>query len=248
MALLAIPILLQVISVVHVIRTGRNQGWIMAIVMLPVAGSIAYFVMEVLPTMGSNRHVRTARARVGELIDPERDLREARAALEVADTPANRVALADALAAQERFAEALPLYRDALAMVRTADPPTQLKLARALYRTGAYDDALALLGTLPATTSIGEGDRRALLRAEILTQTGGGAEALGLYADIVTRLPGVEARCRYAALLLEHGERGRARAVLEEVEKQHARADRHRRAAEREMYDWALRELAGLRG
>lgn len=248
MILFAIPILLQIICVVHVIRTGRNQGWIMAIVFLPLAGSIAYFVVEVLPGMGGNRHVRTARARVTELVDPERDLRAARDALSLADTAANRVTLADALAGLGRPAEALPLYEQALTMVRSADPATEVKLARTLFDVGRPDDALARLDAVAPSANIGESDRRALLRAQVLTQLSRGGEALAIYEDIVTRLPGEEARCRYAALLLEHGDRARARAVLEEVEARMKRLDRARRAAEGEMYAWATQELARLRG
>jgi hypothetical protein len=39
-----------------------------------------------------------------------------------------------------------------------------------------------------------------------------------------------------------------ARAPLEEVERRVKRVDRHELARERDMYEWAARELAGLRG
>jgi hypothetical protein len=68
-----------------------------------------------------------------------------------------------------------------------------------------------------------------------------------ILADIVTRLPGEEARCRYAALLLEKGRKVEAQGVLEEIEKRMKRMDRTQRAAEADMYDWAMAQLKTLR-
>src|SRR5215471_18246695 len=45
-----ISILLPVIALVHLVRTGRNMMWITVIVFLPVAGPIAYFIAEMLPS------------------------------------------------------------------------------------------------------------------------------------------------------------------------------------------------------
>ncbi len=243
-----IPVLIQILCVVHVIRSGRNQGWILAIVFFPLVGSAAYFFVEIMPTLGNNRHVRTARAQVVSMIDPERELRAARDALEVADTAANRIRLGDSFAALNRHGEALPLYREALGMIRGDDPATQVKLARALFETGSGGEALAAIDAVPSGASLGETDRRALLRAQILSSVGQREAALAIYADIVTRLPGEETRCRYAGLLIESGDRATAKTILEEVEARMKRLDRTQRAAEGQMYDWAMRELATLRG
>jgi len=240
---------LQVACVVHLVRTGRPPLWLTAIIFLPLVGTIAYFIVEILPGMGTNRHVRTARANVVAKLDPEREVRAARDALDLADTAANRLRLADALAALGRDGEAVPLYREAIA--RTAGDPdvrTQTRLAVSLYETGESADALALLdaGTEPLGQS--ERDRRQLLRAKILEHLGRKEEALALYADVVTRLPGEEARCRYAALLLDRGWERKAITVLEEVEARMKRLDRQQRAAEADMYRWAGETLARLRG
>ena len=96
---------LQVFCIVDVIRRRRTTIWIMALVFLPVASAIAYFLVEVLPTLQHNRHVRAARQTVIEKLDPERELRAAQQALDVADTMANRIRLADALSELGRHSE-----------------------------------------------------------------------------------------------------------------------------------------------
>ncbi len=243
--LLIASIMLQLACIVHVIRTGRNQAWIMAIGFLPVVGCIAYFVSEVMPGMQNNRRVRAARGQLSQIIDPERALRQAKAGLDLVDTPANRIAMGDAFAGLGRHFDAVPEYRKALE--RGPDPAVTLKVADALFETGAFDSALVALDSVPDDGTIGERDRRKLLRARLYEALGRKPEAEMIYADIVMRLPGEEARCRYAALLLERGQTAPARALLEEVETRMKRLDRLQRAPDADMYAWAMAELAKLR-
>lgn len=247
MILYLLLLAIQVACVIDVIRNGRNQLWIMALVFLPGASSIAYVIIEVLPRLQGNRHVRTVRAQVEAKLDPERDLRAARDALALADTIANQLRLADALSDLARYDEAVPLYREALARTPDRDSRSEAKLARALFETGASGEARALLDAIDPPSTQSERDRIALLRARVLTELGEPDAALALYADIVTRLAGEEARCRYAALLLDQGYEPRARAVLEDVEARMKRLDRTQRAADAEMYKWAMDKLAALR-
>jgi len=237
---------IEVMLIIDVIRNGRNQLWIMALVFLPGPATIAYLVLEVYPRLQGNRHVRTARAKAVAALDPEREVRAARDALDLADTAANRIRLADALAELGRYGEALPLLRQAIER-GPLDMRTGEKLARAEFETGDAAAALATLDASPPPSAQFDRDRQMLLRARILDSLGQKDEALALYADLVTRLPGEEGRCRYAALLLEQGWDKKARAVLEEVEGRMKRLDRQQRAAEADMYRWATDKLRELR-
>jgi hypothetical protein len=158
---------------------------------------------------------------------------------------ANRTRVADALTALGRHGEALPLYQ------RGAGPRpdfrTGEKLARSLFLNDRPQEALSVLDGLPKTISQSDQDRTALLRARIFEDLGRHDEALQAYGDIMDRMAGDEARCRYAALLIKVGRRNDARGVLEQVERRMKHLDRHTRAAERPMYDWAMRELTALR-
>ena len=239
---------LQVLCIVHLMRNGRNPLWLSALIFLPVVSALAYFVVEIMPGLGTNRHVRTAQAKAVAALDPERDLRAARDALDLADTAANRIRVADALSALGRHGEAVPLYREAIRMTPgEGDARTRVKLTTALYETGQGKEALALLDVLEPASGQSEADRRTLLRAKILEHLDRKPEALALYASIIASVPGEEARCRYAALLLDQGQSWRAREVLEEVEKRMKRLDRQQRAAEADMYRWAMDQLARLR-
>jgi len=65
----------QIACVVHCVRGNRNTFWIWPIVFFPMLGCIAYFIVEVMPAMGANRHIRTMRAQAAKAIDPQREVR-----------------------------------------------------------------------------------------------------------------------------------------------------------------------------
>jgi hypothetical protein len=85
------------------------------------------------------------------------------------------------------------------------------------------------------------------MRARILAELGRGDEACDLFDDIVTRLPGEEPRCRYAALLLEMNKPAEARNMLEAVEHQVKRRSNKPSGSETAMIDWAMDQLKSLR-
>ena len=246
MLVYAAVIAVQVAMVIDVIRNRRPTIWIMALVFLPMVSTIAYLIIEVLPRFQHNRHVRAARETIVEKLDPERELRAAKESLDIADTMANRIRVADALSALGRHKEALPLYHRGVGT--KPDLRGGEKLARSLYLNDQPDQALTVVDALPPVHGQSDRDRVALLRARILEDLGRNDEALAIYADVSQRFPGDEARCRHAALLLQVGKRGQARLVLEEVEHRMKRLDRQRRNADASMYDWAMQELATLRG
>ncbi|HEX8654553.1 MAG TPA: hypothetical protein VF693_04950 [Allosphingosinicella sp.] len=239
---------LAVGCIVHCLRTGRNPYWVLPILVFPLVGSLAYLIVEVIPGLGARREVRLAKAAAVKKIDPERDVRAAREALDTADTAANRVALADALAEQGKWADATLHYREALAKAPLPDRAVQIKLASANLENGNAHEARRLLESLPATHSAAEEDRGRLLLARALAECGEAVAAIALFAEIGERLPGAEAQCRQAALLIEQGREAEAVVPLAEAERRAHRVDRYERLRDRDMYAWAERTLAELRG
>lgn len=247
--LIGLTILIQVSCVIHCVRSGRSGMWIMAIMAFPVLGSLAYAWFEILPQYQGRREVRAVKQAAVKKLDPERPIRLAHEALEVADTAANRIALADALADEGRWDEAAAHYE--LALLKTpggGDRPTKVKLARAELESGNPAAARPILEALEPSNSPSENDRTALLLARALDEGGDTEAALALYADVGDRLAGAEAQCRQAALLIRLGRGDEAVAPLEEADRRARRIDRHARARDADMYDWAARTLAELRG
>lgn len=242
-----ISIVLQVLCIVHVFRTGRNTAWIMAIAFLPMVGILAYFIVEILPGLPRDRRVREARTKIADRMDPERRVREANDAVEFTDTVGNRMELGDALMARGRAAEALDQFRAAERLSPHVDRTIGMRIAEAAYEAGRGAEALAAIEALPETISRTELDRRAQLRAKVAEADGRPRDALAIYRDIVDRVPGDEIRCRIAGILLAEGDRRGAKAMLKEVEQRMKRTPPVTLKAEAEMYDWVKRTLAELR-
>ncbi|MEA3044225.1 MAG: hypothetical protein QOH47_2063 [Sphingomonadales bacterium] len=247
MHFIALSISIQILCAVHCVRGGRNQLWLMVIIFLSIPGCLAYAFFEILPELAGRREVRAMKRAAAKVLDPERDLRAARDALDIAETAANHSALADALGALGRWSEAIPHYEAAENKAPGIDRGLQLKRAKACFEAGRTAQARALLERLPPSGSQSENDRAALLLARLLETDGETERALAIYADVGERLPGAEAQCRRAALLIAEGRPAEALPLLAEAEKRARRMDRHERAKEAEMYDWAAERLAELR-
>jgi hypothetical protein len=242
-----LSVLIQILCAVHCVRGGRNQMWLMVIIFLSIPGCLAYAFFEILPELAGRREVRAVKQAAARAIDPERELRAAREALDIAETAANHSALADALGALGRWTEAIPHYQAAEAKAPGLDRGLRLKLVTACFEAGQPERARTLLEKLPQSGSQSENDRAALLLGRLLEEAGETDEALAIYADVGERLPGAEAQCRRAALLIARGRDADAMPLLAEAEKRAKRMDRYERAKNADMYDWAAERLAALR-
>lgn len=241
-------IALQLACAVHCVRSGRNGTWVMVILFFPVIGSLAYVAMEVVPNSGVPRTAAKAQAKVKQKLDPDRDLRLARGQLETADTAANHVAYADRLAERSIWLEAIGHYEQAEAKAPGgSDRGIRLKLIKALFEAGRGKKARALLEALPPSGVQSDNDRSSLLLARMLEEAGDSERALILYADVGLRMPGAEAQCREAGLLLSLGRRHEALVPLAEAEKRARSMEKTERAKAGDMFAWAAETLAELR-
>jgi hypothetical protein len=243
----AASVVIQILCVIHVYNTGRNQMWGLVILFFSLLGCTAYFAFEIMPELIGPHSPRARQARAKAKANPLHLLRDAEAKLAMVDTAANQMALADAMASLGSHNDAARHYRLALERMNGSDPAIEAKLANVLFEGGSFAEALAVIERQPVPVAIGEADRQAFLKARILAEMGRNEEAIVLYEDIVTRLPGEEARCRYAALLLERGDRARARTMLEETISTSRLSGKTRRGGSDAMLDWAESELRALR-
>jgi hypothetical protein len=90
--------------------------------MIPVAGALAYVVVELVPEWLGTYQGQKTRARIVHALNPEKTYRALKDELEIANTIANRKALADECLALERFDEAKAQY-DAILTMSLGDEP-----------------------------------------------------------------------------------------------------------------------------
>lgn len=236
-------IAMQVLCVVHAVRTGRTQPWIYIIVFLPMVGCAAYFLVEILPTLANNRRSRKVFTDVTTLIDPDREFRERKAQVELTGTPAAKAALADECARKGMFDEAVILYRAALEDPFADDPTFLMGYARVLIEKGDFAECERTLDHLRATNPDFSSQEGHLIYARALEGQNKTDAATTEYESLIGYFAGFEAKVRYALMLQKLGSVVRARELLDGVVQAYNRQPRHAQALNRDWYNVARRNL-----
>ena len=143
-----ILLLIEVALIVHAAKTGRFWPWGFIILFIPGFGALAYVLIELLPEWFGSTQGQQARRRVVSTLDPGRRYRELADQLQVADTIANRAALAEECLALGKFEEALGHYEHILAPPMGDDAIYALGKARAQFGFGNPQQAVATLDDL----------------------------------------------------------------------------------------------------
>ncbi len=215
--LVTLNLLIQVCFVVHAYRSGAPRYWVLVILAFPVAGCLAYYVIEVFLPSRHARATRAAARRMARALDPTRGLRERAENLALCGSVDNRTALAEECLAAGLPEEAVMLYRISLVGAYENDPHLRFALARALVEQAAWDDAAEAVARLRRDHPCHRPNEARLLRARVLEATGEAGTALGEYHELVPAFVGLEARLRYGLLLERLGRVDAARAVFEEA-------------------------------
>ncbi|MDP8983428.1 MAG: tetratricopeptide repeat protein [Pseudomonadota bacterium] len=229
--------------IVHVIKTGRNTLWIWAIALLPAAGSLAYVAVEILPELFRGRTARRTRAGMRRIIDPDRDLRQAAAAVEISGNVDARRRLAQEFHERGQYAEAMATIQGGLRGIFEHDPSLLLGLAQAQFAADDFAAARATLERLIEHNPDFKSTTGHLLYARTLEAQGALDEAEHEYAAVSPEYPGAEARLRYAMLLKRRGKLDEARRILEDLLDSARLAPPHYRKAQAQWLERARREL-----
>ena len=241
----AMLLALDVALIFHASKTGRCQPWCYIILMVPGIGALAYVVVELIPEWFGTYEGQKARARIGRALNPEKAYRALRDQLEIADTIANREALAQECLALGRFDEAREQYDTILTMPLGEEPGFMLGRARAEFGLGRFADARATLDDLRSRWPDWESADGHLLYARTLEEDSRLEDAIAEYHALSAYYAGAEPRVRHGLALRKLGRQAEARAVLADVVLRMSRAPKYARKIQAE---WISMAEAALRG
>jgi hypothetical protein len=244
MPIVILTVALQVIAVVHLFRTGRNMTWLFLIILVPMVGCLAYFIIEVLPSLGQNPAARKALRRAKQAIDPGRGLREGSLNYERSQNVDTASKLAGELTNAGRHDEAIRVCMEARTGLFEDDPKILLALARAQFAASRYGEVVATLDYLREKNPSFRSADGHLIYARALDESGATARALEEYTALVHYYPGAEARVRQAMLYKKLGDQARAGELFAALLKDARLAPKHFRRSEREWIELAERESA----
>jgi hypothetical protein len=218
---LSLPVLLislvfSIPACMHIVRTGQDGFWLWIVLAFPFIGALVYVAVIVIPGLMRGRAARKLGQGAREVLDPHRDYREARAAVENSPTVHNRMRLAAAASELGRHDEAEAIYREAAQGVHAEDPALQLGRAKSLIELKRYAEALSLLeaieregeSTAPATLAFARA-YQGLQRTD---------DADRAYRTAMEHIPGLEPIARYAAFLRAVDRTGEAKTLLADID------------------------------
>lgn len=241
MLYLILSIVIQVILIIHVIKTGRNQIWIWVLALLSLPGAIAYIVVELLPDVFRSRTAqRTARG-LKKAMDPTADLRRYENEARVTGNVASRQRYAEELTRQGRYDDAIAQFREALTGLYAHDPNLMLGVARAQFGKGDATAARATLDELIRQNPDFKSPEGHLLYARSLETEGNIEKAIEEYRVLAGSYPGAEAAVRFAQLLKAQGRIDESRQVARDLLEQARIAPAHYRRAQKSWLDAAER-------
>jgi hypothetical protein len=207
-----LPLLLSLLACIDIGRRGEAWWWYAIVLLFPIVGPIAYFVVtrrvagavDSRGTTGQRR--RHAQARLRDL---EVQLAHWRGPAVLAESGEELLALGRNADAEARFREAR----------QVGAPPedVNLGLAEALVAQGRPADAIVPLQELVAQHPDHGMGRAALLLARCLDETDRAAEAEAQLRTVLARRNEPEARVRLARRLLLRGERAEGETLAREV-------------------------------
>ena len=243
--LYGLGLLFSIALCVHVVRTGQNMMWLYLILFLSPLGGVVYLIAVVLPAWTGGPTARKAREAARDTLDPTRDYRNAKAAVDDTPTVSNRMRLAAAAGALGRWDEAEALYRAAAQGVHAEDPALAYGLAHALVELGRFEEAAPMLEHLEKTNP--RTPQTALQLGRAYEGLGRTADAEGPYQYAAMRLPGLEGLARQAAFLARTGRRQEAQDSLVEIDKRLERTNARFRKEGRQWRDLAADAIARAR-
>ena len=237
-----LTVALQVFCVVHLLRTGRNMTWLFLIILVPMVGSLAYLIIEVMPSLNQNPAARKALRRARQAIDPNRGVREGSLNYERSQNIDTASRLAGELTKAGRHDEAIRVCMEARTGLFEDDPKLLLALSNAQFAAGHYSQAIDTLDYLRDKNPTFRSADGHLVYARALEESGATARALEEYAALVNYYPGAEARVRQAMLYKKLGDTPRAAELFAAILKDARLAPKHFRRSEREWIELAERE------
>ena len=237
MIFFVLSLVIQVLLIVHCIKTGRNTIWIWVLALLSYAGIIAYVAAELIPDLLRSRTAQRAGRNMKKVLDPNANLRRYENEARVGGNVASLQRYAQELTRQGRYDEAIAQYRKALTGLYEHDPNMMLGVAEAQFGKGDAPSARQTLDELIRLNPDFRSPQGHLLYARALEDEGNVTKALEEYKVLASSYPGAEAGARYAQLLKSQGQAEEARRVAQEM------LEAARIAPEHYRRDWWLSYL-----
>jgi hypothetical protein len=236
--------LIQLILIIHVLKTGRSRYWIMVLLFMPLIGGIAYLVIELIPEFSGSILGQRAVRSVKHTLNPGADLRQHEAAWSQSPNVDNGRRYAEALMDSGKTEEAEIIINQALKGLFETEPTLLLLKARLQFEKDRTEEVVATLESLQENNPDFRSAEGHLLYARALEAQDRIDKAIREYSAVSGYFPGAEARYRLALCLDKAGKSTAARTEFESILNDAKLAPPHFRKSQKTWLDAVKQELA----
>lgn len=233
---LGLHLLIALFFAVHAIRSGRQMYWVVILFSFPLLGSLVYFFAEYLPSSTLERGVKKASTKAIQLIDPSKELREARQAFDLTPTIQNRMRLAAALNNAGAYAEAEKEFDACLEGPFANDPEVCFGAAKAKLHIEASQQSIPLLENLREKKPEFRPEQVSLLLAQSYAADQDSQSAQKEFAYAYQTFGSAEVRGEYALWAANTGDLITAERLKIELDKDWARWNKHSRNVHSDLF------------
>ena len=186
--------------------------YIWLIVFLPVVGSIAYIVMEILPS----RRLSAPKVDLTSVFNPGAKIKRLEKQLKFSNTFSNRVALADACLEGGFAGRAVELYEESLTGAFSENEHVHVQLIDAWSRLENYEKVIEVADRIRHSPQFVRSPSH-ILYARALEQTGDFKRAEEEFKRMKGRFSCFEHRYEYGLFLQRAGRDEEAKHIFEEI-------------------------------
>ena len=243
MPLAILLIIVQVVLVVHIIKTGRNTIWIWLVVLIPLVGSIAYIIVEILPAYLNSYKGQKAKRDLSKIFNPNKNFNDAVENYSVTDTVGNTEKLASECLSKGMYSEAKELYSKCLNGIHKYDSRMMLGLAKAEFGLKNFEEVTNILNAMMDQNPDHEDSEAHLLYARAMEGLGEDQSAHEVYDALESYSKTPEVMFRHAILLRKIGDEKGAQEKLQQLLRIAKISGKHHRSLHKEWITMAQKEL-----
>ena len=200
-----LSVAVQVALGIHIVKSGRDTKWIWIVAMLPLAGALAYFFIEVLPDLQNSRAGLNAKRKMNKVIAPNQAFNSATRAYSQSDTVENSVRLGQECLNKGLYEEAESVFMRCLTGIHKTDPEVMSGLAQAQFGSKQYNEVKVTLDALIEANPDYKSQDSHLLYARTLDALEKNEEAIHEFETLHTYYSGPEADYYFALSLKRQG-------------------------------------------
>lgn len=232
----SLHILVALYFAVHAIRNGRPMYWLLILFSFPLLGSVVYFFAEYLPSSKMERGVKQVSTVALKLLDPSRELREARQAFELTPTVQNRMRLAAALDGAGEYAEAVEQFDACLNGPFAGDAEVCFGAAKAKFHNQQPHLAIPILQDLRSKNSNFRPEELSVLLAQSHAAAGDNTSAEQEFIYAADHFGSAETRVLYAIWAAGAGRLEKAKELRATLAKDWQHWNKHTRGLHKALF------------